>query len=596
MNKKVAVAAASLVLAALVVGCGEKKPSTSEPDSVAGSISNSGSVSQPDSISTSTSTSNSTSTGGELTIKQQFDAITNFQGGLNQTQFFSKTLQIAKTSKNAKTRVREVHYEEGPVGPTFGMENDTGYTKYDSVGTCKLYGANDIIDCGIASETLTSKSDIPTIGNDVQQTFVQDGFVYSIVDDGSGTYKVPANYRYFYETASGKTSADYVNFTLNANTFSSLEYLLIQHFASAAYDATTEKYFTVVKDGITTITYWMYEEYTAPYVGQSQTVKVSASFDETNNLVGAFYENEYWFYGATVYSQTVGYSFAYVEHGAFEGVQLNPTNYMDLGTLIPEVEPGEHHEEAEDLLALITGAKNGEIAYAQATSSYVESFELNEMSSTRTYKEQTVLTTLYSDNVIVQDVSGSTQDDDYAYGVQVTADADNIYAIITDDPVKGNYKTVTPLGGASAEEVFNISESGIIDAANEFITLAGEGDELTYAITAGIATIDNYTPAEGSELVYIMMQAAEQQFEDGQYMYVGHMYTIEICAEIARDENGDATEVKIIYSYFLDDMQYDWETYAVEEIYNEYGYEVVGAAADDASYVVLDPKDFTELA
>lgn len=560
MKKQALLATISLALVALA-SCGGSTPS----DSV--SVSGGGSDSTP----------------AELTLQEQWEAVTMFQGVANQGEFFAKTATITNQSRNAKSRSVLSEDLSGEVGNLFGMEDDWGFLNQRYEATCSIYN-NDVKVCNSEETTEHTADDGVTINTDVVNQTVHayvdqaTNTYYAVVDDGSGTYAVPNNYYTSKVLESGETFAALASFALSTN--SGIGQRLSLAYYQANSSDTTIKYFAEEVAEGTAYTYWSFADFTSEgYVGHTFSIKISAVFNGAT-LKAITLEQGYFYYGAAAFYSNQYLYYDYEDNGDFSGALLDHNLYKVYGTVVADVEDGDLDANFNTYVTDIINAKVGEenaLEFMLPTMSQEQNYMYRE--SDDYVSLETLTTTVYSDGYVVRDGNKQERINNQVVTTtstyQLSADDTIVYEIYKDYD-ESQYKVTTPI----SEEVTYESMSDISEvyAINQLYSLLNSGYEMDYAA---------YSGADG--LIEIYLKAVVQQTETT----AAWIYEVDIGFYYVKDDAENVVGLAIDFAVFAAEAQSDWET-LLQVVYEAvYAYDEA-ITTTEANYEPLLPSNYEE--
>lgn len=489
-----------------------------------------------------------------------------FDGVLNEEQFFALTSTLATAVKDNTSM--SVYAKENYEYPYFAM--DAGYKSSTINMTYNIYD-NDIITQSSSTtqeidpsgqyymeedsvyENQVSKA-VGFINNrDINGTnyFVQ--VIHELPEDGKSEpelkegekYSVPNNYRVLDRNASKDPVKEYFNFQMRSNyreLLSKDKYTAVDSEGNPAFDKTTE-WFSSEKDndGNITVKYNHDVEYgeESVYVGQGVKETIYAQLDSSNRLLKYGYIFDFTYYGETLQSYDMVFSYGYEAVGDYQETESDKvifdyTKYYDNGTLLPTVEDGNKHDEAEALLEQV----NDYIIAAEVNEptglvrEYAYSQNLSE-----SYEEESLYdTTLYNDNVLVTYLSqvGTENNSVYAESaiIQQFNKGGNNYQIqqFYGTSRYSNGKVTTPYNEGDEPEITLLDTGTIRDVRKIYKNSKSPNSLVTAKLTASLIPegIDEETNMTVAEHYVITLQACIQQSISNGQASLGYVYTYQI--------------------------------------------------------------------
>ena len=488
--------------------------------------------------------------------KKQFDGV------LNEEQFFALSSNLGFAVRDNKTMT--VHAYENYDYVYF--EIDAGYKTSTIDMTYNIYD-NDVIiqdsstTLSVATdeayethEDQTSKNKGFVNNRDINGTnyFVQ--IIHELPKDGESEpdlkdgekYSVPNNYRVLDRNIDKTPVKDYFNFQMRSNFvqyLSKSNYEAVDSDGNPTFDKNTQWYSSSKdENGNITLQYNqdIYYEEGTQYAGQGVKQIIYAQLDEHNRLLKYGYDFEFTYYGELLQSYTMVFSYGYTSVGDYQEtdsdkVIFDYNKYYDNGTLVPDVEDGNKHDEAEALLEQV----NDTIIAAEINEPTGVVREYNySQSLSETYEEESLSdTTLYNDNVSVTYLSQTGTDDSnsiYAESAviqQFNKDGNN-YQIqqFYGTSRYSNGKVTTPYSEGNEPEISLLDTSVIRDIRKIYKNSKRPNSAVTTKLTASLIPegIDEETNVTVAEHYVLTLQACIQQsISDGQAS-LGYVYTYKI--------------------------------------------------------------------
>ena len=285
----------------------------------------------------------------------------------------------------------------------------------------------------------------------------------------------------------------------------------------------------------------LYYEEGTQYAGQGVVQTIYAQLDSSNRLLKYGYSFEFTYYGELLQSYAMVFSYGYDSIGEYQEtdndkVIFDYNKYYDNGTLVPDVENGNKHDEAESLLEQV----NDTIIAAEFNepTGVVREYNYSQKLSSETYEEESLSdTTLYNDNVSITYLSQTGTDDSnsiYAESAviqQFNKDGNN-YQIqqFYGTSRYSNGKVTTPYSEGNEPEISLLDTSVIRDIRKIYKNSKRANSAVTTKLTASLIPegIDEETNVTVAEHYVITLQACIQQSVSDGKASLGYVYTYKI--------------------------------------------------------------------
>ena len=489
-----------------------------------------------------------------------------FVGILNEDQFFALTSLLPtavkdNTSMSAHAvQIYDYVYFEIDAGYK-SSTIDMTYNVYDNDVITQVYNEDQevaIDDQYEEHKTVTSKSK-SIINNqlvDGVNNFVQ--VVHALPKDGESEpelkdgekYSIPDNYRVMQANASKEPVKEFFNFQMRdafVELLSKDKYNGVDSDGNLTFDKYTE-WFSSEKDedGNITLQYnhdVYYDEGTT-YAGQGVVETIYAKLDSTNRLLEYGYVFNFTYYGESLQTYDMKFSYGYEEIGDYnqtaeEKAIFDYNKYYDNGTLIPTIADGNKHAEAEDLLEQLNDSLIAD-EVNEPTGLVREQYYYQNLSS-KTEEKFSSDSTLYNDGILVTffsqmgtDESGET----YAESgtIQQFNQDGNNYQIqkFYGTSRYSNGKVTTPYNEGEEPNI-SLLDAGIIrDIRTIYKNSKKTGSTVTTKLTAELVPegIDEETNETVKEHYVLTLQACIQQSISDDTANLGYVYTYKVSFRI----------------------------------------------------------------
>ena len=492
-----------------------------------------------------------------------------FDGVLNEEQFFALSATLGSAVKDNTSMT--IYGHETYDYPYFAM--DAGYSESTVNLTYNVYD-NDVItqdstsDLKVATdetyehfENQITKSKGLINNRDIDGTnyFVQ--VVHELPKDGESEpelkegekYSIPSNYRVLEKNATKTPVKEYFNFQMRSafvGYLSKSNYEAVDNDGNPTFDKGSEWY-SSSKDEAGNITIQYNHDITygegTQYAGQGIKETIYAQLDASNRLLKYGYEMEFTYYDEKLQSNTMVFSYGYDGIGNYtetesDKVIFDYNKYYDNGTLVPTVEDGNKHDEAESLLEqvndTIIAAEFNEPTGVVREYSYTQNLS-------ETYEEETLSdTTLYNDNVLVTYYSEvGTDDSNNVYAesavIQQFNKEGNNYQIQQFNGSTSRYtngKVTTPYAEGEEPEISLLDTSIIRNIRKIYKNSKRANSLVTTKLTASLIPegIDEETNMTVAEHYVITLQACIQQSVSNGQASLGYVYTYKIAFRLIK--------------------------------------------------------------
>ena len=484
-----------------------------------------------------------------------------FEGVLNEEQFFALSSTLGSAVKDNTSMT--IHADEDYEYVYF--EIDAGYKSSTIDMTYNIYD-NDVVTQNSSTTSLVATDE--TYENHEEQTTKNKGFinnrdidgvnyfvqiVHELPKDGESEpelkdgekYSIPNNYRILDKNVDKTPVKDYFNFQMRSNftkILSKSNYEAVDSDGNLVFDKNSEWY-SSSKDEAGNITLQynqnLYYEEGTQYAGQGVVQTIYAQLDSSNRLLKYGYSFEFTYYGDLLRSYAMVFSYGYDSIGEYQEtdkVIFDYNKYYDNGTLVPNVENGNKHDEAEALLEQV----NDTIIAAEINepTGVVREYNYSQKLSSKTYEEESLSdTTLYNDNVSITYLSQTGTDDSnniYAESAviqQFNKDGNN-YQIqqFYGTSRYSNGKVTTPYSEGNEPEISLLDTSVIRNIRKIYKNSKRPNSAVTTKLTASLIPegIDEETNVTVAEHYVITLQACIQQSVSDGKASLGYVYTYKI--------------------------------------------------------------------
>ncbi len=485
-----------------------------------------------------------------------------FEGVLNEEQFFALSSTLGSAVKNNTSMA--IHADENYEYVYF--EIDAGYKSSTIDMTYNIYD-NDVVTQNSSTTSLVATDE--TYENHEEKITKNKGFinnrdidgvnyfvqiVHELPKDGESEpelkdgekYSVPNNYRVLDKNVDKTPVKDYFNFQMRSNfteILSKSNYEAVDSDGNLVFDKNSEWYSSSKDEhGNITLQYNqnLYYEEGTQYAGQGVVQTIYAQLDSSNRLLKYGYNFKFTYYDELLQSYAMVFNYGYDSIGEYhetddDKVIFDYNKYYDNGTLVPDVENGNKHDEAESLLEQV----NDTIIAAEFNepTGVVREYKYSQKLS-KTYEEESLSdTTLYNDNVSITYLSQTgTDDSDSIYAesavVQQFNKDGNNYQIqqFYGTSRYSNGKVTTPYSEGNEPEISLLDTSVIRNIRKIYKNSKRANSAVTAKLTASLIPegVDEETNVTVAEHYVITLQACIQQsVSDGQAS-LGYVYTYKI--------------------------------------------------------------------